>query len=186
VATDLGNVSGLAQRYATALFELAQEEHQLDAVAKDLEAIRKLIDGNDDLKRLVRSPVFSREEQANAMGAILDRVGVHPLTRRFVLFVASQHRLFALQDMARGFAKQLADMRGEMTARVTSASALSATQVAALKATLKSAFGGRDVGLEAQVDPSLLGGIVVKVGSRMIDSSLKTKLTNLAHAMKGA
>jgi F-type H+-transporting ATPase subunit delta len=186
VASDLGNVSGLAERYATALFELAQDDHQLDQVAKDLDSLRKLIDSSDDLKRLVRSPVFSRDDQANAMGAILDRAGVHALTRRFVLFVASQRRLFALQDMARSFAKQLADMRGEMTARVTSAKQLSTTQVAALKATLKSAFGGRDVALDTQVDPSLLGGIVVKVGSRMIDSSLKTKLNNLAHAMKGA
>jgi F-type H+-transporting ATPase subunit delta len=179
-------VSGLAQRYAIALFELAQEEHALDPVAKDLETLRQLIDGNDDLKRLVKSPVFTREEQGAAIGAILDRVKVHALTRRFVLFVATQRRLFAFQDIARSFAQRLADLRGEMTARVTSASQLSSTQVAALKATLKTAFGGRDVALDAQVDPSLLGGIVVKVGSRMIDSSLRTKLTNLAHSMKGA
>lgn len=186
MASDLSNVSGLAERYATALFELAEEAHALDAVAKDLAAIRTLIDGSDDLKRLVRSPVFSRDEQGDAMGAILDRAGVNALTRRFVLFVASQRRLFALQDMARSFAKQLADKRGEMSAQVTSAGALNAAQLSALKATLKTAFGGRDVALEARIDPSLLGGIVVKVGSRMIDSSLRTKLNNLAHAMKGA
>lgn len=185
MASDNRNVSGIAERYAKALFELADEEKALDAVAKDLETVRALIAENDDMKRLVRSPIFTREELGRAMGAVLDRVKVHPLTRRFVLFVASQRRLFALQDMARKYAKALADMRGEMTAQVTSAKALSSSQVSALKATLKTAFG-RDVALDATVDPSLLGGIVVKVGSRMIDSSLKTKLNNLAHAMKGA
>ncbi len=178
-------VAGMAGRYATALFELAQEGNALDAVAKDLASIRELIDGSEDMKRLVRSPVFSADEQTNAINAILDKLSAHALTRKFVGLVAKNRRLFALRDMTRAFAAQLAKHRGEMTATVTSAHPLSDGQVNALKATLKQSFK-LDVNLTSEVDADLLGGLVVKVGSRMIDTSLKTKLDNLQLAMKEA
>ncbi len=178
-------VAGMAGRYATALFDLAQEANALDAVAKDLNSLRGLIDGSDDMKRLVRSPVFTADEQTGAINAILDRLSVHALTRKFVGLVAKNRRLFALRDMARAYAALLAKHRGEMTATVTSAHPLSDAQVTSLKATLKQSFK-LDVNLTTDVDPALLGGLVVKVGSRMIDTSLKTKLDNLQLAMKEA
>ncbi len=178
-------VAGMAGRYATALFDLARDSNALDPVAKDLAALRELIQGSDDLRRLVRSPVFSAEEQTGAMNAILDRLSVHELTRKFVGLVAKNRRLFALQDMTRAYATLLAKHRGEMTATVTSAHPLTDEQVSALKATLKQSFK-LDVNLTTDVDPHLMGGLVVKVGSRMIDTSLKTKLDNLQLAMKEA
>lgn len=184
MASDFTSIAGIAGRYAQALFALAQEEKALDEIARDLGGLKKLIAESADLARLIRSPVFTREEQARAMGAILDKTGVHPLTRKFVLFIAGQRRLYALPQMADSFLKLLATMRGEMTAEVASANALTPNQIAALKATLKEKFK-RDVALDARVDASLLGGIVVRVGSRMIDSSLKTKLANLGLALKG-
>ena len=184
MASDFTSIAAIAERYAQALFELAQDENSLDDIARDLEGLKKLIEGSADLKRLIRSPVFTREEQAGAMGAILDKIGVNALTRKFTLFIAGQRRLYALPQMAGAYLKMLAQSRGEMSAEVTSANELTQNQVAALKATLKDSFK-RDVALNMKVDPSLLGGIVVRVGSRMIDSSLKTKLTNLAVALKG-
>ena len=184
MASDFTSIAAIAERYAQALFDLAQDEKSLDAIARDLEGLKTLIEGSADLTRLIRSPVFTREEQAGAMAAVLDKVGVNPLTRKFARFLAEQRRLYALPQMATAFLKLLAATRGEMSAEVTSANALSANQVAALKATLKDSFK-RAVALNTHVDPSLLGGIVVRVGSRMIDSSLRTKLSNLAVALKG-
>ncbi|MBI1237703.1 MAG: F0F1 ATP synthase subunit delta [Alphaproteobacteria bacterium] len=185
MASKDANSDSLAGRYANALYELAQEEGQTDAVGRDLAMIRQMIAESEDLRRLVRSPVFSREEQGRAIGALLERAGVSALTHRFVLFVASQRRLFALADMARAFAALVAMARGEMTAEVTSAQPLNPTQIASLKASLKAAYG-RDVSLETRVDPGLIGGLIVQAGSRMVDSSIRTKLANLAIAMKGA
>ena len=178
-------VAGMAGRYATALFELAQESNALDPVAKDLAAVRELIDGSADMQRLVRSPVFSADEQTAAIGAIMQKLGAHELTRKFVGLVARNRRLFALRDMTRAYQALLAKHRGEMTATVTSAHQLTDAQVTSLKATLKQSFK-LDVNLTSEVDPDLLGGLVVKVGSRMIDTSLKTKLDNLQLAMKEA
>lgn len=178
-------VAGMAGRYATALFELAQEDGALEAVEKDLVSVRGLIEGSDDMRRLVRSPVFSADEQSGAMNTLLDRLSVNPLTRKFVGLVAKNRRLFSLLDIIKAYQARLARHRGEMTATVTSAHPLSDAQVSALKATLKQSFK-LDVNLSASVDPDLLGGLVVKVGSRMIDSSLKTKLDNLQLAMKEA
>ena len=176
--------SSLAGRYATALVDLALESKTLDAVAAELKRLQDLLNNSIDLKRLVRSPVFSREEQGAAMAAILTRLNVSALTKNFVGLIAQKRRLFVLGDIIRAFEKIVAAQRGEMSAEVTSAQALKPEQLSALSGTLKDAFK-RDVHLATQVDPSLLGGLVVKVGSRQIDSSLKAKLARLSRAMKG-
>ena len=175
----------MAGRYATALFELADEAGALDKVAADLGRLAPLIRGSDDLARLVRSPLFSREEQSRAMDAILVRLGVNDLTRKFVGLVAEKRRLFALLDMAAAYDALLAFKRGEIKARVTAAHPMNDAQTQALKDTLRNAFH-REVKLEVAVDERLLGGLIVKVGSRMIDSSLATKLNKLKLAIREA
>jgi len=176
--------SGLAARYATAVFELAQEEKSVEALERDFAALKAMIAESSDLARLVRAPVFSREEQAKGINAVLHRMEAAPLTRRFVLMLTSKRRLFVLTDIMRAFEQMVAKLRGEVSAEVTSARALNDAEVASLKQVLKSKLG-RDARLEARVDPSLLGGLVVKVGSRMIDSSLRTKLQGMRAAMRG-
>jgi len=184
VATEEPQISGLAGRYATALFELAQEERAVETVERDFATLKTLVDESADLRLLVRAPVFSRKEQEKGMDAILRRMEAAPLTVRFALLLASKGRLFALMDVVRAFELLAAKLRGEVRAQVTSARALSDAEVSELKAVLKSKLG-RDARLDAKVDPSLLGGLVVKVGSRMIDSSLRTKLDGLRAAMRG-
>jgi F-type H+-transporting ATPase subunit delta len=184
VASDEPVNSGLAGRYANAVFELAQEQKSVEAVERDFVTLKTLIAQSPDLARLVRAPVFSREEQKKGMDAILRRMEAAPLTVRFVLTLAAKRRLFILTDIIRAFEAQVARLRGEMTAQVTSARPLSDAQSAELKSILKSRLS-RDVRLDAKVDPSLLGGLIVKVGSRMIDSSLRTKLDGLRAAMRG-
>lgn len=173
-----GSFSLAADRYAQALFELAEDENALDRVASDLSGIVGLVDSSADLGRLVRSPLFSREQQGKAMAEILDTAGVSKLTKNFVLLTAQNRRLFLLPNIGRAFAKLLAAKRGEITAEVKTAHTLSDPQLADLKATLKAAYG-KEPSLTVAVDPSLIAGLVVKVGSKMIDSSLKTKLANL-------
>lgn len=185
MASESVSVSGLAGRYATALFELASESKSLDAVAGDLARLSALIAGSADLARLVRSPVFSRDEQGRAIDAVLARLGVEALTKNFIGLLAAKRRLFALPGIVAAFETLLADRRGEMSAEVTSAQALKPEQRAALAGTLKDELK-RDVRIKERVDPSLLGGLVVKVGSRQVDSTIKTKLARLARAMKGA
>lgn len=175
----------MAGRYATALFELAESEASLDAVAGDLKRIEALINESADLRRLVQSPVFGAEEQGKAFSAILDRMGIKGLVANFVGLVIRNRRLFALPAMIAGYGALLAKSRGEMTADVTSAHRLSEAQIAGLRQALK-ASTGRDVNINTRVDEGLLGGLIVKVGSRMIDSSLKTKLNSLKLAMKEA
>ncbi len=175
---------GLAQRYAKALFELADEARSLDAVAGDLKTIRALLADSADLVRLVRSPLIGRDAQARALDAVLAKAGISDLVRRFVGVVARNRRLFALDGMAESFLAELARRRGEMTAEVVSAHPLSEAQTVKLSDELKRALGAR-VDVALSVDPSLLGGLIVRVGSRMIDSSLKTKLDRLQLAMKG-
>ena len=176
--------TGLEGRYASALFELAGTEILLNQVAEDLAAFDSLIQENDDLNRLIRSPVISRGEQGAALAAILEKAGVNELTQRFIGLVARNRRLFALRDIIRVFQSLLAAHRGETTVEVTSARALSDEQMKALGASLKDVVGS-NVTVDATVDPDLLGGLVVKVGSRMIDTSLKTKLQQLRLAMSG-
>lgn len=178
-------VTGIPGRYATALFELAQERNVLDAVAGDLASLRQLIGESDDLRRLVRSPLYGREAQARAMQAVLEQGGAHDLTRRFVGMLTHNRRLFTLADVARAYAQLLAQHRGEMVAYVTSAHALEGAQLDAIRAEVAAATRA-NIRVEAAVDPALLGGMVVQVGSRMIDSSLRTKLQRLKFTMKGA
>jgi F-type H+-transporting ATPase subunit delta len=185
VASENVSVAGLAGRYATALFELATEAKALDAIASDLSRLKSLVEGSADLARLVRSPIFSREEQGKAMDAVLARLNVHALTKNFVGLLAEKRRLFALTGIVEAFAALVARQKGEMTAEVTSAQALKPEQRAALMGHLKDAMT-RDVRLTERVDATLLGGLIVKVGSRQIDSSLKSKLVRLERAMRGA
>ena len=175
---------GLAGRYALALFELAKEAKAVDAVSGDLAALRRALDTSPDLARLVKSPVFSAEDQARALKAILEKMGANALTTKFLLLLAKKRRLSVLTGAIRSFESQVAKSRGETEAEVTSARALADSEIAELKSVLKSRLG-KEPRLHTKVDPSLLGGLVVKVGSRMIDSSLRTKLDGLRSAMKG-
>ena len=185
VAGDERTLGGLAGRYATALYELADEAKALDAVAEDLRALRKLIDDSADLDKLVRSPLIERTAKAVAIDAILTQAGAGQLVRQFAVVVARNGRLFALPAMIDAFLAELARRRGRVTAEVVSARHLSEPQQAAVAGALNKRFGGK-VALQVRVDPSLIGGIVVRIGSRMIDFSLKSKLLRLQLAMKGA
>jgi F-type H+-transporting ATPase subunit delta len=173
----------MASRYALALFELAKEEGALDSVAADLGAFSEALDAAPDLARLVKSPVFSADEQSKGLTAVLDSLGIGGLTKNFLLLTARNRRLFAVPDMIGAYRAMLARERGETSAQVVAATKLTEAQLTALKQALKAALG-KEVMLEERVDPSLLGGLVVKVGSRMIDSSLRTRLNSLRVAMK--
>jgi F-type H+-transporting ATPase subunit delta len=175
---------GLAARYAAALFELADTHKAIDRVAGDLSELRTMIGGSEALRALIRSPIRSRDEQGRAMAALLQQAGTSDLVRKFVGLVARNRRLFVLPQMIDEFLAELARRRGEMRAEVTAAKALSDQQQASLAEAIRRSVGGK-VTVDVRVDPALIGGLVVKVGSRMVDSSLKTKLQRLQLAMKG-
>ena len=177
------SVSGVAERYASALFDLAREESAIERIEADLQRVAELIDGSEDLQRLVRSPVFSAEDQERAIGAVADRAGIGGLVGNFLRLVARNRRLFALPGIIKAFRDMAARQRGEMTADVTSAQPLGNDQVAALKATLSERLG-KNVTLVTRVNPAILGGLVVRVGSRMIDTSLRTRLMNVKTQLK--
>jgi F-type H+-transporting ATPase subunit delta len=179
-------VSGMAGRYATALFELARDEKSVDAVKADLDAFDRLLSESPDLNRLVRSPVFGADEQRRALSAVLDKAGIKGLAANFLLLVASNRRLFAAHDMIRGFRTLVAKHKGEVTAEVVVAEKMSDPHLQALKDALKSVTGGKAVDLNIKVDPAIIGGLTVKLGSRMVDSSLRTKLNSIKNAMKEA
>ncbi|WP_085419648.1 F0F1 ATP synthase subunit delta [Xaviernesmea oryzae] len=176
-------ISGVAERYASSLFELALEAGSVDKVGADLDRFQALLDESEDLRRLVASPVFSAEEQRNAVSAIADKAGITGVVGNFLKVVAGNRRLFALPGMIRAFRVIAAEHRGEITAEVTSAHALTAAQETELKSALKGVTG-KDVAIAVTVDPSILGGLIVKVGSRQIDTSLRTKLSTLKLALK--
>jgi F-type H+-transporting ATPase subunit delta len=184
LASDNSHISGLALRYANAVFELAAEESAIDRTEADFLQLKTMLAESPELTRLVRSPLFSREDQAKGMEAVLARAGTGDLTRKLVLLLAEKRRLFALTDIIGAFEQLLARYRGEVAADVTSARSLSAEETAELRRVLKDKLG-REPRLTAHVDPNLLGGLVLKVGSRMIDSSLRSKLDGLRAAMKG-
>jgi F-type H+-transporting ATPase subunit delta len=177
-------VSGVPGRYATALFELAQEADAVDEVGGDLAGFQALMDESGDLRRLVRSPVFSADDQVSALDAISVHAGIKGLALNFIKLVAQNRRLFVLSDMIKAYRTLVAQSRGEVTAEVTSADTLTGKHLEDLKAAIEASVG-RDVQLSTRVDPAILGGLVVKVGSRMVDNSLRTKLQNLKIAMKG-
>jgi F-type H+-transporting ATPase subunit delta len=172
-------------RYATALFELARDEKSIDAVKADLDKFDAMLADSADLKRLVRSPVFSAEVQMKALDAVLDKAGFSGTPAKFLRVLTANRRLFAVSDVIRAFRALVANFRGEATAEVTVAEQLNDNNLDALKSALKSVTG-KDVALNVKVDPSIIGGLVVKLGSRMVDSSLRTKLNSIKHAMKEA
>ncbi len=214
MTADSSTISGVAGRYATALFDLARDAGAVDAVAADLTRIEAMIADSGDLARLVRSPVFSREDQGRAtrieamiadsgdlahlvrspvfsredqgraLAAVLDRAGIGDLVRRFLGVVAANRRLFSLPQTISAFRQLVAAHRGQVTARVNTATPLSDPQIAALKSALSQAAKA-DVDLDIWIDPALIGGVVVQLGSRLVDASVRTKLQNLKNAMKG-
>ena len=179
-------ISGMAGRYATALFELALENKAVDAVKKDLDQFHALIADSADLNRLVRSPVFDADEQLKALSAVLAKAGIGGLAANFLRVITTNRRLFAVRDMIRGYRALVARHKGEVTAHVTVAEKLSDTHLDTLKSTLKTVTSGKDIDLDVKIDPAIIGGLIVKVGSRMVDSSLRTKLNSIKLAMKEA
>jgi F-type H+-transporting ATPase subunit delta len=176
-------VSGMAGRYATAVFELARDSNAIDQVMGDLDRFDALVAESSDLLRLVRSPVFSVEQQQGALVAVLDRAGISGIAANFLRLVTANRRLFAVRDVIGALRALVAGYKGEVTAHVTVADRLADRHLEALKEALK-ATTGKDVTLVVKVEPAIIGGLVVKVGSRMVDASLKTKLNSIKHAMK--
>lgn len=183
LAKGASSTSAVIERYAGAMFDLARDSKGLDQAAGDLKTVGDLLSANPDLSRFVKTPVYSADEQLRAFNAVLAKAGIGGLAANFVRLAIRNRRLSLLPEMIGAFHRLLALHRGQTGARVTSAEALSDGEVTALKSALREKLGS-DVALELAVDPSLIGGLVVKVGSRMIDTSLKTKLHQLKIAMK--
>jgi F-type H+-transporting ATPase subunit delta len=186
VAGEDSTVSGVAGRYARALFELALDAKSVDAVKADIEKFAAMIAESADFNRLVRSPVFGAEEQSRALAAVLAKAEIGGLAAKFLMFVTANRRLFAVNEMIRDFRKLVARWKGEVTAEVTAAETLSDAHLEAIKSALKSITGEKSVDLNIKIDPAIIGGLTVKLGSRMVDSSLRTKLNAIKHAMKEA
>ncbi|RUS60069.1 F0F1 ATP synthase subunit delta [Pseudorhodobacter sp. E13] len=175
--------SGIAARYATALFELAKEGKGLKALEGDIDALDAALNSSADLKALIASPVYTREDQGSAIAAIAAKMGLSALTANTLALMASKRRLFVLPHLTKIVQEMISVEKGEVTAEVTSAAKLSAAQAKELAATLKASVG-KDVKLKTAVDESLIGGLIVKLGSTMIDTSVKAKLAALQNAMK--
>jgi len=173
----------MAGRYATALFELAREQRAIDSVKADLDRFERLLAENPDLMRLVRSPAFSAEQQSKALAAVLDLAGIGGVAAKFLLVVTANRRLFAVRAILKDFRALVAQHKGEASAEVTLAETPDDRQLAAIRETLR-AVTGKDVQVDVKVEPSIIGGLVVKLGSRMVDTSLRTKLRSIKHAMK--
>jgi F-type H+-transporting ATPase subunit delta len=179
-----GIQASLAGRYALALFELAREEKQLESVGASLAALRQALSESPDFRELTTSPLIGRDEALRAVAAAAEAMRLDPLTSNFLGVLARNRRLSHLGSVIRAFNILAARHRGEITAEVTSARPLNDEQVDAIKQNLRTRMG-RDIAVELSVEPAILGGLVVKIGSQMIDGSIRTKLNNLAHAMKG-
>ena len=177
--------TGVAGRYASALFELADSAKSLDQVAQDLTTFRTMAGASPDLARLLASPVVGRALQGKALLAVLDAAGIKGLTRNFIGAVAANGRARELVAMATAFLAELANRRGETTVAVTSAVPLSPAQLQQLNDSLRGVLGSNKISIDARVEPEILGGLVVKVGSRLFDSSIRSKLQRLQLAMKG-
>lgn len=181
---DASGVTGLAKRYAKALFEIAKQQDQLDIVATELNNLAQLLVDSNDLKKLVRSPIFTRAEQQRSIRAILAATNASKLTQNFVGTLAKNGRLMFLSEMITAYTTVLAEYRGEITAQVVSAIELSAKQIKAIEVALNNVTVGK-VSIKAEVDKDLIGGLLIRLGSQLIDSSLRTKLQRLSLAMKG-
>ena len=185
MAAEDPSVSGVSGRYATALFELARDQKSVDSIKADLDRFEAMLADSADLRRLVRSPVFAAEAQLRALSAVLDQTGISGISANFLKVLTANRRLFAVGDVIRAFRALVAKFKGEATADVTVAETLNDKNLDALKTALRTVTG-KDVALNVKVDPSIIGGLVVKLGSRMVDSSLRTKLNSIKHAMKEA
>jgi F-type H+-transporting ATPase subunit delta len=184
VSTSGGIQAGLAGRYAKALFELARDNRELDAVGESIARLQAALAESEDLRALTRNPVLSRQQSENAIAAVAQSLGLNETAARFLGVLAKNRRLAAVESMISAFNQLAAHHRGEETAQVTSAHPLDADQLAGVKTKLRGRIG-RDVAIETKVDPAILGGLIVQIGSQMIDGSIRTKLNTLAHAMKG-
>lgn len=184
VSSETAGTKGLSDRYASALYDLAYERNALDQVADDLRSLQAMLTESADFRRFVTSPIMTREDQKKGILALAQSAGVSELTSNFLGLIASNRRLFALADMADAYLARLAAARGEVTATVHSAKSLSDAQIASLSAALKQA-AGKEVAMNILIDPAILGGLIVKIGSRMVDNSVRTKLQRLQLAMKG-
>ena len=176
--------ASLAGRYASALFDLARDQRQIDAVGRSLEALSQALVDSKDFAELVESPLVSRDEAAKALGAIAPQLNLDPITTNFLGVLARNGRKNQLRPVIRAFRRLASEHRGETVAEIVTARPLNDDQIERLKSQLR-ARAGRDVNIDASVDPSILGGIVVKLGSQRIDASIRTKLNRLAQAMKG-
>lgn len=174
----------MAGRYALALFELARDQKAIDAIVADMNKFKAMIAESADLQRLVKSPVFTAEEQTKALAAILSKAGISGVAANFLKLVANKRRLFAVSDMIAGFEKLVDREKGVTRAEVTVAEPLNDAHTKALKAALAEVSGGKSVEVDVKVDPAIIGGLVVKLGSRMVDSSLRTKLNSIRTRMK--
>jgi len=183
VLSSAASLSGASGRYASAIFDLAKASGSLDTVASEFDTLGGVLRDNAELSGVIASPAYSRGQQGAVMAQVGEKLGTSDLTRKFVGLMAQKGRLGLLPDAMAGFSALLAEERGEETAEVISAKPLSDMQRDALAQNLKSSFG-KDVKIDARVDPSLLGGLIVKVGSKMVDASLKSKLERLELAMK--
>jgi len=179
-----GIQASLAGRYAIALFELANEQKQLDAVGESLAALKQALAESDDFRALTTSPLIGREQAMRAVAASAGAMELDPITANFLGVLAKNRRLAQLGNVIRAFNTLAARHRGEITAEVTSAHRLDEGQVDAIRKNLRTRYGA-DIAVDLDVDPAILGGLVVKIGSRMIDGSIRTKLNALALAMKG-
>jgi F-type H+-transporting ATPase subunit delta len=184
LASEATGVSGLAERYATALFDLADERRILEETAANLRELKQMFRASAELSRLIRSPIVSREEQGKAIAALAGRAGFSPVVRDFLAVVARNRRLFAVPAMIEAYLQKLAERRGEITAEVAAAQQLSTTQLDQLRDHLRRKVG-RQVAIDVRIDPGLIGGMIVKLGSRMVDASVRSKLQRLQMAMKG-
>ena len=184
VETSGGIQASLAGRYATALFGLARDEQQIDSVTRSLDSIEEALAQSNEFRALVSSPLIGRADAAKAVAALVPALSLDPITGKFIGILAANGRLGELRNVIRAVRRLASNHRGETNAHVTSAHPLNDRQLADLKANLKARVG-RDVTIDASVDPALLGGLVVRLGSQMIDASIRTKLNTLAQAMRG-
>ena len=182
--TSGGIRASLAGRYASALFDLARDQRQIDSVSRSLDALGQALLDSKDFAELIASPLVSRDEAGKAFASLAPQLGLDPITANFVGVLARNGRKNELRAVIRAFKRLSAEQRGETTAEIVTARPLNDDQMAALKAQLRTR-AGRDVAIDATVDPNILGGIVVKLGSQQIDASIRTKLNRLAAAMKG-